>query len=155
MTQVLWRMLSRVHWGFNRLLWAFNVVLLVTISAVVVLAVVSVGALEAWLWYSRPPLIRGLAGTVFYGGVRGSNSDLAKAFNERVQSSFAIGLTEVDLRGALEAQGFDEQQRERGGAMSFLTTEGPFCGSSWVVSWKATNSGKVTEIRGFARRYCL
>jgi hypothetical protein len=140
--------IERALVGLCRLLLWLLVWLLAVAGALI--AALAVG-LEAWYWYSRPPLIRDLAGTFFTAGVPGSNRDLAKAFNQRVQSAFPIGLPEAKLREALERQGF----RRRGYGMHFDTADGPVCGTAWAVFWKTNNSGAVTEISGFAKRICL
>jgi hypothetical protein len=115
----------------------------------IVLAVA--GALEGWWWFSRPLLVRDLAGTLF---LFKRAPDPRSAFNERVQSTFPVGLPEAKLRTALEGQGFSEFG-ERGSAMWLNMADGPFCGVSWVVFWKADVSGTVKEISGFAKRACL
>jgi len=107
------------------------------------------GAFEAWLWFSRPSLVRDLAGTlVFFRRAQ----DPESAFDQRVKSTFPIGLAEVELRANLERQGFRTYKDTR--FVDFVTQEAP-CATQWIVLWKANGTGAVTSVSGLVKSRCL
>jgi hypothetical protein len=107
-----------------------------------------VGALEAWVWYRRPPLLRGIAGTILFPGVANPNT----VFNERVQSAFPKGLPEAVLVLELERQGFEESD---GGGPSGHAVYITGLGEHWIISWQTDKADAVTKIQGWRRMVSL
>jgi hypothetical protein len=131
-----------------RFLWDIFCGLMLGLGLVASAFAAFAGALEAWSWYGRPPLIRGVPGTFFRVGVPNHES----AFNERLQTAFRTGMPEADLLQELETQGFETCRLKK--YASFFTYD-PTCRVGWHVYWKASEFGTVTKVWGSSRPSCL
>jgi hypothetical protein len=109
-----------------------------------------VAALEAWFWFSRPPIVRGLSGGLF----RPPAPDMKRIYQERVATAFPVGMAEADLLRKLHNLGFtgpDPSSREK----YVEIRESPIpCAPVWIVTWKADKSGVVTGIKGELQEEC-
>jgi hypothetical protein len=114
------------------------------------LASIAVG-LEAWFWFGRPPIVRGLSGTFFLRGV----PDAGRVYQERVKSAFPIRMAESDLLRDLHNQGFtDPVPRNDKKYVKF--EEGSFpCLLKWMVIWRTDEAGALSEVKGELGRSCL
>src|SRR5882724_66532 len=105
------------------------------------LVIVAIGgsvALEAWFWFSRPPIVRGLSGGFIISGTPNSK----EVYRERVRATFALPLTEVELIGKLEQQRFSIEGPTANSRRYALFKEGSFpCLISWGVNWHSDERG--------------
>jgi hypothetical protein len=129
------------------ILWAFALRIVILTLA---LASIAVG-LEAWFWFGRPPIVRGVSGTFFLRGV----PDAGRVYQERVKSAFPIRMAESELLRNLHNQGFT-------GPLPFNDEkyvkfeEGSFpCLLKWMVIWRTDEAGALSEVKGELGRSCL
>ena len=131
-------LLSVAHGVALRLLWSFVIVASLLVS------------IEAWVWFSRPPLIRGLAG----GFIASGAPDAYGVYRARVAATFPRPIAEDQLVAELEKQGFiippDRPRRHAGhNERSFP------CLISWIVQWRLDERGQASDIEGRRHLSCL
>jgi hypothetical protein len=129
-------------------------ILVGTIKRVVTLllatAIVITG-LEAWSWFSLPPILRGLApGFVSRGSVA-----MEEEYRNRIRLKFPAGTREENLVRDLTTEGFEDGAVWNGRRyVSFASGSFP-CRLSWTVSWKANTSVALEDVDADLNASCL
>jgi len=120
------------------------------LALVLVIALLLAG-IEAWQWFGKPEIIRGIASGFLITGSPRAKSE----FSDRVRTRFPIGSPEAEVVGELMREGFYDQNSFRG-KQWLIFREGWFpCMNSWRVGWRADSSGTIEEIDGLIDASCL
>lgn len=119
----------------------FCIILLTPVVLLMLLSFVWDGV----LYIKRPAIARNLP----------SNFEEAeRVFNERVQRSFTIGMSEQELIRQLSTQGFDVIKTDKTSGAVFKESQ-LICTLVWDISWVAGDDGQVSSIRSGYKGMCV
>jgi hypothetical protein len=125
----------------------------VTAAGIVLLfAAVVAGGLEAWLWFSRPPIVRDLSGGFF----RPALADGKDVYRQRVRATFPAGIPETELLTSLAQHGYETTGAHGlGRRAAHIRGAGFPCVIEWSVQWRADSAGIVSEVEDGVYTTCL
>jgi hypothetical protein len=146
---------DHVHGVARSPLGAFTLVLRsvrVAATGAFCLALIAAG-IEAWVWFSEPPIIRDIVGGLFRSPVK-----LGKElYQQRVQATFPTKIPEAELLTLLSQQGYDiSKARNNGqGYAGISSSLGIVCTTTWGVTWRVDDAGLVSEVKSDVYSACL
>jgi hypothetical protein len=122
--------------------WRVARAVLVGFIAIAAVIVIGIASLEAWKWFTVPPIIRSVTPGFFQHGVPNQED----AFRQRVKAAFPDTMAESDLIAQLQHQGFDGPFPTRSGkSVTFEHASFP-CRLTWSISWHTEEPGLASKV---------
>jgi hypothetical protein len=119
---------------------------------ILLFVVVGAAGLEAWSWFSRPPIIRDISAGFFRPGL----PDRKDVYRQRVHAAFPVGIPETALLTSLAQHGYETTGAHGLGRRSAHIRDAGFpCVTEWSVLWRVDSAGIVSEIEDGVYTTCL